>query len=117
MTVYRVRLTENAEYNLRHYFHRAAAHAPVTAAQWMQRFRESIKTLAKLPERCPTAPENVLLDEVTLRQMLFGKKPNVYRVLFTVVDDEVRVLHIRRAAMDLATLDEILGADVPDGRD
>jgi hypothetical protein len=30
--------------------------------------------------------------------LLFGKPPHVYRVLFTVVNDEVRVLRIRHGA-------------------
>lgn len=77
----------------------------------MQRFRDSIKTLARLPERWPIAPENEFLSQVTVRQMLFGKKPNVYRVLFTIVEDEVRVLHIRRATMDLARREDLIGPD------
>jgi len=34
----------------------------------------------------------------SIRQLLFGKAPHVYRVLFVVVNDEVRVLRIRHAA-------------------
>jgi hypothetical protein len=31
-----------------------------------------------------------------VRQLLYGRKPNVYRVLFTIEDDIVTILHIRR---------------------
>jgi hypothetical protein len=30
-----------------------------------------------------------------VRQLLYGRKPHVYRVLFTIEGDVVRVLHIR----------------------
>ncbi len=34
---------------------------------------------------------------VELREILFGRRPNVYRVIFLIDGDTVRVLRIRRA--------------------
>ena len=40
-------------------------------------------------------------------QFLFGKKPNVFRALFTIHGDEVRILHIRRASRRTMTAAEL----------
>ena len=105
---YRVILTENAKANLREYYERAAEHAPEAAAAWFNRFHESLQTLAVQPERCAFAPENSLFEE-EIRQFQFGKRIGTFRVLFSIVDKEVRVLHIRRAEMGDATHDDIKG--------
>jgi plasmid stabilization system protein ParE len=96
---YRVIVTENAKANLRDYHLHAARRAPLTAARWLDRFEHALSTLASNPQRCSLAPENDLV-EPEIRQLLFGKRPNVYRALFAIVGDEVQVLHIRRASMD-----------------
>jgi hypothetical protein len=55
-----------------------------------------------LPRRCPIAPENDDFD-VEVRQLLYGE----FRVLFTVEDDVVRVLHVRHGARRFLTPDEL----------
>lgn len=105
---YRVVVTENAKPNLRGYCLNAAQHAPTTAARWLNRFEEALATLATNPQRCGIAPENDVVDE-EIRQFLFGKRRSVFRALFTIADDEVRVLHVRRAVMDTATPDQLYG--------
>lgn len=107
----RVIVLPNAKANLYSYYLHAAKHAPVTAARWMERFESAIESLASLPERWPLAPEDKLLNRQS--QMLFGKRPNVYRVFFWVIKDRVEVLHVRRAAMDLASLTDIFGEAPP----
>lgn len=105
---YRVVITANAKGNLRNYYLHAAQHAPVTAVGWLSRFEAALTTLANNPQRCGIAPENDAVDE-EIRQFSFGRRYSVYRVLFTIVEDEVRVLHIRRAVMDTAGLEELHG--------
>jgi hypothetical protein len=105
---YRVVITENAKANLRSYYLRAAERAPLTAGRWLNRFEEALAGLAQSPQRCGLAPENELVaDEI--RQLLFGKKPRVFRALLTIAGEEVQVLHIRRATMDTAASDELYG--------
>jgi plasmid stabilization system protein ParE len=58
---------------------------------------EAVKSLAEQPERCGFAPEVEELG-IELRQLLFGKRRSIYRVLFTVTAQSVNVLHIRHAA-------------------
>jgi len=48
------------------------------------------------PQRCPRAREQRKVD-IDLREILFGKAPNVYRAIFMIDSDTVRVLRIRRA--------------------
>jgi plasmid stabilization system protein ParE len=103
---YRVLIQSLALEDLDDYYLWAARHAPDTAARWLTRFQAALQSLAHNPERCTLAPEN---DKVSreIRQLLFGKRPNVYRALFTIDQDTVRVLRIRRAARRLFTKREL----------
>jgi plasmid stabilization system protein ParE len=74
-----------------------ARRAPLTAARWYNRLLDAIKSLADNPERCPLAPEHECFPE-EIRNLLYGKRRNVYRILFTIRGDTVHVLHFRRGA-------------------
>lgn len=63
---------------------------------WFLALEEAIASLAQHPERCPFAPEN-RDSPVPLRQLLYGRRPYIYRILFTVEADCVSILHIRHA--------------------
>ena len=71
--------------------------APREAEGWFHGLWAAIGSLQEMPTRCPLARESNVLRR-TIRQLLFGRPPNVYRVLFVVVNDEVRVLRIRHGA-------------------
>ncbi len=103
---FHVVVTENAKANLRHYYERAAKNAPLTAGRWLNRFEDALKTLATNPQRCSIAPESDAV-EPEVRQLIFGKRTGAYRALFTITAEEVQVLHIRRAAMEVAAPDEL----------
>jgi plasmid stabilization system protein ParE len=45
-------------------------------------------------KRCPIAPESARFP-FEVRQLLYGRKPHVYRILFTIENNTVNVLHIR----------------------
>ncbi len=93
----------------------AARKAPATAARWFDRFQASLQSLDTNPQRCPHAREHGKLD-VELRETLFGRRPNVYRAIFTIDSDTVRVLRIRRAQRRPLTrnqLDEASERDEP----
>ena len=85
---YYVRLQPLALEDLDQAYKNAAKHAPNTAADWLERFHDALKTLETNPERCSLAPEN-LKSTRTLRQFLFGKGRNVFRSVFTVEGDTV----------------------------
>jgi plasmid stabilization system protein ParE len=93
---YRVVLQRLALLDLEESYLWAARHAPETAARWLSRFHAELQSLAEQPERFAHAPENKKVRR-EIRQLLFGKRPNVYRALYTIDLDVVRVLRIRRA--------------------
>jgi plasmid stabilization system protein ParE len=62
--------------------------------RWFLALREAIASLSLLPTRCPVSAER-RDSPVEVRQLLYGRKPHVYRVLFTIEHDVVQVLHIR----------------------
>lgn len=65
-----------------------------TGLRWFRRMKEAIDSLSELPHRCSLAPENADFP-FEVRQLLYGSKPSVYRILFTISGDRVIVLHIR----------------------
>lgn len=80
--------------------------APEAAARWFNGFVEAFNSLTTSPERCGLAPENNAV-EPEIRQFLYGRRSGVYRALFTITGSEVRVLHIRHAARQTMTAEEL----------
>jgi plasmid stabilization system protein ParE len=70
---------------------------------WFLRLDDAFASLAQFPERCPVAPESVRFP-FEVRQFLYGKKPNVYRILFTIKGNTVYILHIRHGRRKLVRL-------------
>jgi len=71
------------------------ANSSGTALIWYQALKDAIGTLRDSPNRCPMTPE-----DVTLRHLLHGNKPHIYRVIHRVWEPQklVQVLHIRHGA-------------------
>ena len=103
---YEVVILRRASNDVIHYHRWAAKHAPITAVLWLDRFESALATLGENPQRCSLAPES-RKSPVELRQFLFGRKPNVYRVIFTIAEAQVRVLRVRRAQRRSLTAREI----------
>ena len=81
-------------------------HAPETATRWLGRFHAALQTLGLHPQRCPLATENAKV-RFELRELHFGKRGNVFRVIFTIDANTVRVLRIRRAQRRWLTKSQI----------
>jgi toxin ParE1/3/4 len=62
---------------------------------------DAIGRLGTMPRRCPAAPERKKIGG-PLRHLLYGSKPNIYRVVFEIDEPNkiVHVLTIRHGAMD-----------------
>ncbi len=71
-------------------------HAGDAGIRWFMALEEAIASLGTLPARCPLALENARFP-FEVRQLLYGRKPHVYRILFTIDGDTVKILHIRHA--------------------
>ena len=54
-----------------------------------------MRSLRRNPNRCPVTPENE-----RFRNLLYGAKPHIYRVIYRVMEKEreVDILHIRHGA-------------------
>jgi toxin ParE1/3/4 len=83
-----------------------AQSAPQAAANWHSRLLAKVQKLENTPESCPLAEEAAELG-IELREMLFGKRSGVWRILFTVGRDTVNVLHVRHGARDRLTAEEL----------
>ena len=71
-----------------------ASEAPRAAIKWFNGIYEAIERLDAFPTRCPYAPENEYFVE-EIRQLLYGKRSNRYRILFTIKGQRIHVLHVR----------------------
>lgn len=72
-------------------------HAADTGVPWFLALQGAIASLAKFPERCPLVPESAVFP-FQVRHLLYGRRPHVYRILFTLDSGTVYVLHIRHGA-------------------
>ncbi len=98
MKTYRVRLQPAALEDLDQAYLYAAQSAPETAFKWFNRFFDTLQSLQKNPTRCMRAAEDRKSSR-ELRQLLYGKRPHVFRAIFTVDENAsiVWILRIRRA--------------------
>jgi len=81
-------------------------HNPAYAEQWFRGLMNAIASLQEKPLRCAIAPENEAFSE-EVRQLLYGKSRNTYRILFTIRDDTVYVLYVRHSSQALLKADEV----------
>jgi plasmid stabilization system protein ParE len=87
-----------------------AQHSPRQAARWYRRLFEVIEGLATHPRRCPLAPENDAHAE-EVRQLLYGRRQNVYRILYVIRGDVIRILAVRHGARQPLRADQLIDED------
>ncbi len=97
---YLVELTERAVRDLRHIYRRVNAANSRQARDWFNELEVVVFSLDQNPNRGAITPE----DE-TLRQLRFGKKRNVYRIIYSIDEQRqiVTVLHVRHSAQGAFT--------------
>lgn len=98
---YRIEISSIAEAEADNGFLRLSQiSSPAKASQWYSGLLNAIASLSQMPKRCPLARENEYFSQ-ELRQLLYGRGRNSYRVIFTVWEGQdistVRILHIRHA--------------------
>ncbi|MBR8829323.1 MAG: type II toxin-antitoxin system RelE/ParE family toxin [Gomphosphaeria aponina SAG 52.96 = DSM 107014] len=74
--------------------------SPTKASQWYSGLLKAIESLSQMPKRCPLARENHYFSQ-EIRQLLYGKGHNSYRIIFAIVEEKiptVRILHIRHTS-------------------
>ncbi len=78
-----------------------AERAPMNAVRWERGLEQAINSLETFPNRCAIAPESeTFLMEI--RQLLYGN----YRILFTIQERTVHVLHVRHGAREYLSPDD-----------
>ena len=92
---YLVNITARAERDLAHLYSEINAAHSDAALKWYRGLKEAILSLEEKPNRGAVTRENR-----GLRQLLYGQKPNIYRVIYRVLErqKQVEVLHIRHGA-------------------
>ena len=92
---YRVRIFPRAEADIEHIFQWISQRSPLGALRWYAAFDDAAARLVTDPLSAGLARENEFVEH-EIRQILF-KTPRgrLYRCLFTVTGNEVRLLRVR----------------------
>ncbi len=103
---FRVELTDRAARDLAILFEEKRALESLAAGHWFNGLERAIYSLETFPRKCPMAPESRKAGR-SLRHVLYGRKPHVYRAIYEIDEARkiVRVLTIRHGAMEPADLD------------
>ena len=102
---YRVLIDPKAVAEIEEAYVWLAQQAPRAALRWFNGLYEAIESLRDFPRRCALAPETRSVDR-EVRQLLFGRRGGVYRVLFSISGQTVQVLRVRHSARAVLPPDE-----------
>ena len=97
MKRHQVNILPSAERDIAEAYQRLVEYDVDTAARWYNRLLEVIFSLDIFPERAPLAPESKSFNK-EIREVFHGRRQYKYRILFTVAENEVHVLHVRHGA-------------------
>ena len=92
---YKVSLSQRAIRDLNAIFEAKHAETSRPAAAWFLGLRDTIFSLSSLPERGLVAHDNP-----NYRQLTYGNKPHIYRILYLIDREkfEVNVVQVRHGA-------------------
>jgi plasmid stabilization system protein ParE len=95
---YRVALTARAQQDRNAIFDWYAEHYSLDFAdRWYEGLHSALGSLVANPTRCGLAHENDKFP-FELRELLYGGRVNKHRILFTIHEDLVLVLHLRHSS-------------------
>jgi len=97
MSTFEVIVLPGAEAEMEAAFRWLTERSPQHAPNWYNGIIDAILSLEELPGRCALAPESAD-SPFEIRQLLYGKRPHLYRILFAIRPGQVIVLHVRHAA-------------------
>jgi len=97
MRHYEIIIQPSAERNISEAYEWIAERDEKAAIWWYNRLMELILSLETFPERAALAPESKHLQR-EIREIFHGRRQHKYRILFTVTDNKVHVLHVRHGA-------------------
>ena len=76
------------------------------AARWRAGLIGRVAALEQSPDRYPLADEAAELG-IDLRELIYGRRRGVYRILFTIDGSTVHIHRVRHAAQDRLKPDDI----------
>ncbi|WP_017653900.1 type II toxin-antitoxin system RelE/ParE family toxin [Fortiea contorta] len=103
---FQVRTTKAADAQIEAAYLWLREYNPTYADQWFRGLMNAIASLQEKPRRCALALEYEVFSE-EVRQLIYGKSKNLYRILFTIRDDTVYVLYVRHSSQAILTSDEV----------
>ena len=77
------------------------------AVRWYSAFRASAASLDQQHERCAPAPESESVGYDVRQRFFKTRRGRTYRLLFTIVQDEVRILRVRGPGQAPVTRDDL----------
>ena len=104
---YQVHLTRKAEHDIDSVLNWFREHqTEVAANRWFANLMKKIDAFESLPTRCGIAAESNELG-VELRELLFGRRPAVYRIVYLIDGAVVHILRIRHSPRDNLKAEEL----------
>jgi len=103
---YRVDFTDTASADAEAAYEWIKQRSPAAAVKWFNGLLDVVESLERFPLRCGIARESDEAGE-RIRQLLYGRRPHVYRILFVVRKNVVYVLHVRHGARQTMKKGEI----------
>jgi plasmid stabilization system protein ParE len=87
---YRFKFSARAAADVNRIIDRIAEMSPARAEKWYKGLLNRVATLKSFPKKCPVAPEGEPIG-VEVRELLYGKRPSIYRILFTISEDMIEI--------------------------
>ena len=97
---YLVELSRTAETEVLEIFVWKGDRSMPAATQWYNGLMGALASLEEQAKRCPLAPDSDAFPE-EVHQLLYGKRHDVYRILFCIRGVIVYVLHVRHGSQAL----------------
>lgn len=81
--------------------------SPSGATTWFRAYQTALQRLAETADSQSLAPESEYAAHEVRHVLFKTRRGRVYRILFTIVGDEARVLHVRGPGQNLVPVDQL----------
>jgi plasmid stabilization system protein ParE len=104
---FKVRILKRAWSDADAVFDWIAARSPAGASRWYAAFLAAVQGLSRNPLRFAVAPESEALGQEICQAFFRTPHGRVYRLLFVVAGEEVRILRVRALGQSPVTDEEL----------
>jgi len=95
---YRIIIEETAAREIRRVVRWKTQNSSLTvASRWYNGLLKKVATLRTHPTRCPIASESEKFP-FEIRELLYGRRRQVFRIIFTIAGDTVSMLFVHHSA-------------------